>query len=273
MSLHTEWMRYGKDEEYLGYLAKPSRARGALPVVLVIQEIWGADEHIQDVANRFAKAGYVAFSPDLYAKGGERSSELQPQRVEAVKGFLNTLAPTAWGNSDEREAALAKLPGDEGRKVGETFRTLFGGLNLDLYVPQLLETTRFLREECAHSKGQPVVSVGFCMGGGLSARLACADEQLKGAAIFYGHAPSTEQIARVSCPVRGFYGSLDTGITSVVPDFAARMKEAGKDFEYVVYEDAHHAFFNDTRESYHADASRDAFARVLSFFAEQTKRL
>lgn len=271
MSLHTEWLRYGKEQEFVGYFAKPSVAKVALPVVLVIQEIWGVDEHIQDVTNRFAKAGYVAFSPDVYAKHGERPQALAPQRVDAVKRFLNTLPPTAWGNASERDEALNKLPGDEGQKVGETFRTLFGGLNLDVYMPQLLATTQFLREACDHSKGQAVVSVGFCMGGGLSARLACADAALKGAAVFYGHAPSAEQITQVNCPVRGFYGSLDVGITGKVPELAVTMKDAGKNFDYVIYEGAHHAFFNDTRQSYHADASRDAFAQVLSFFNQQSK--
>ncbi len=40
-----------------GFLAHPARVRDPLPAVLVLQEIWGVDSHIQDVAVRFAAAG------------------------------------------------------------------------------------------------------------------------------------------------------------------------------------------------------------------------
>ncbi|MCL6549371.1 MAG: dienelactone hydrolase family protein, partial [Alicyclobacillus sp.] len=73
----------------------------------------------------------------------------------------------------------------------------------------------------------------------------------------------------IRCPVMGFYGSLDKRITDQVPAFAQAMENAGKTFSYQVYEGAHHAFFNDTRASYNPTASRDAFARVLTFFNEQ----
>ncbi|MCL6516701.1 dienelactone hydrolase family protein [Alicyclobacillus sp.] len=266
MSLITEWVRYGDHDQYTGYLAKPRRAEGPLPAVVVIQEIWGVDGHIQDVTERFAKAGYTAFAPDLYAQNGERPAVLAPDRIEAVKSFLDSLPPSAWHNPADREAALAKLPGEEGKRVTETFTTLFGGLQMDRYMPQLLATTSFLREACPHSKGQPVMSIGFCMGGALSARLACQDEALRGAVIFYGNAPDANLVQGVRCPVRGFYGGLDHRITDQVPALAEAMRAAGKDFQYTVYEGAQHAFFNDTRSAYHPDASRDAFAQVVGFF-------
>jgi dienelactone hydrolase len=56
-------------------------------------------------------------------------------------------------------------------------------------------------------------------------------------------------------------------ITDHVPAFAEAMRAAGKRYEPTVYDDAPHAFFNDTRPSYRADAARDAWARLLGFLA------
>jgi len=266
MKLHSEWVRYGDDKQYSGLLLKPANVEGPLPVVLVIQEIWGVDEHIEDVAGRFAAAGYVAFAPDLYAQGGERIAALSKPRVEEVKSFLDTLPTSAWQNPEERTAAMERLPDGPRERIQGTFGTLFGGLNLDSYTAALAATTSYLREDCEHTKGQGIATVGFCMGGALSVLLSTKDAQLRGAVIFYGRAPSTELLSTIACPVRGFYGGLDKGITDAVPAFAAAMQTAGKDFAYTVYEGAHHAFFNDTRKSYHVVAARDAFAQSLQFF-------
>ncbi|MCY0875183.1 MAG: dienelactone hydrolase family protein [Firmicutes bacterium] len=266
MQLHTEVVRYGKDQAFSGLLMKPERATGLLPAVIVIQEIWGVDEHIEDVTRRFAEAGYVAFAPDLYAKQGERLAGLDKDRVEAVKAFLETVPPSAWQNAEERAAAMEKLPDGPRQQIQQTFATLFGGLDRAEFATMLTSAAAWLRDECAYSKGQGVVSIGFCMGGALSGRLACLDPQLRGAAIFYGDAPSNELLSAIQCPVRGFYGGLDPRITNAVPGFAQAMKDAGKDFAYTVYDDAQHAFFNDSRRSYHVTASRDAFAQTLSFF-------
>jgi carboxymethylenebutenolidase len=53
------------DETLMGYLARPSEGEAA-PAIIVIQEWWGLDEHIKDLARRFAQEGFVALAPDLY---------------------------------------------------------------------------------------------------------------------------------------------------------------------------------------------------------------
>ncbi|QSO50382.1 dienelactone hydrolase family protein [Alicyclobacillus curvatus] len=266
MPLNTGFIRYGQDEEYIGYVARPEKVNKALPAVIVFQEIWGVDDHIQDVTRRFGEAGYVAFAPDLYARNGERVQGLGAERIIAVKNFLENMPPTAWHDAAERDKALAELPGNQGQLVGETFSRLFGGLDMDNYTHQLLATTQFLSQEFEASKGQKIGSVGFCMGGALSAHLAGHYQALAGAVMFYGRAPKPEVLEKIACPVRGFFGDLDVQLTSTIPAFAEAMKAAGKDFEYTVYEGAHHAFFNDTRRSYNVDASRDAFTKTLDFF-------
>ncbi|KRW90869.1 carboxymethylenebutenolidase [Alicyclobacillus tengchongensis] len=270
MSLHTEWIRYGKNSEQLGYLAKPERLPNGQPAVIVLQEIWGVDDHIQNVANRFAEAGYVALAPDLYAVDGKRKEGFEADAIDAVKKFLETVPPQVWNDSEARDRAMETLPEPQRTQVRRTFGALFGGLNLDAYNEQLLAASSFLRDTYPGSQGQPVVSIGFCMGGGLSARLATLDPKLAGAVIFYGQAPGEDRIASIQCPIRGFYASLDPRITDAVPAFAEQMQRAGKDFAYRVYEGAHHAFFNDSRASYHPQAARSAFAEVLTFFNQVT---
>ncbi|HET7580301.1 MAG TPA: dienelactone hydrolase family protein [Bacillales bacterium] len=269
MSLHTEWIRYGENEVYSGYVARSENVERALPTVIVLQEIWGLDEHIQDVTRRYAQAGYVAFAPDLYAKNGERETAYKGERIEAVKSFLNSVPPAVWHDQEKLQKELAKLPKEKGKQIQETFSALFGGLDLSNYQEQLLATSAFLRNEYEPSLGKAVGSVGFCMGGGLSALLAGTDEKLVGAIIFYGQPPEDEVVQSINCPVLGFYGELDERITSKVPELAEKMKRHGKSFEYHVYDGAQHAFFNDTRASYNVDAVRDSFARALGFFKEQ----
>ncbi len=269
MSFREEWIRYGRHDTYTAYVARPERAMEPLPAIVVIQEIWGVDGHIQDVTRRFAKAGYVAVAPDLYARDGSRPQALQADRVEQAKRFLDTLPPGAWGNAALRDAELAKLEADRREQVSGTLATLFGGLQTDLYIGQLTETAAFLRADFEPTKGQSTGSVGFCMGGALSVRLACHDSDLKAAVIFYGSAPDTSLIGGISAAVRGFYGGLDHRISDAAPAFALTMKSAGKDFAYEIYEGAEHAFFNDSRRSYNARAARDAWAQTLQFFNER----
>ncbi|TNJ56922.1 dienelactone hydrolase family protein [Paenibacillus hemerocallicola] len=266
MGLHTEWIPYGERLRYSGYVARPEGVKGSLPSVIVLQEIWGVDEHIQDVTRRLAQAGYVAFAPDLFAEGGSRPEALDFGRVDAAKSFLNTIPQTAWRNPEERDAALSRLPGDEGKKVGQTLELLFNlGGRFPAFVGQAAAAAAFLRETYEPSRGQGVASVGFCLGGGLSAALAANDEQLRGAIIYYGSLPAGIPIEPIRAPLLGFYGENDKRITDAVPDFSASLKAAGKSFEYHVYPDAPHAFFNDTRPSYHVSSARDAFVRTLDF--------
>ncbi|WP_102346398.1 dienelactone hydrolase family protein [Bacillus sp. Marseille-P3661] len=266
MGLETKWIRYGNEQEYVGYMAKIDRVEKDLPVVVVIQEIWGVNGHIQDVTERFAKAGYLAFAPNLYERHGEPIEDLSDERVEEVRAFQDSLPRSIWSNIEEREKAIQKLPEEKRKRISRTFAKMFGGMDTAEYIKQLLATTTFLREECEVSKGQGIASIGYCMGGALSALLACHDSQLKGAVIFYGNAPSQEELAKINCPVYGFYGELDKRITDQVPVLSDHMKQQGKDFSYKIYKDTHHAFFNDTRSSYNIIAARDAYQTALQFF-------
>ena len=71
MEIRQSWVSGQYDSQSMrAYVARPASAGDAvLPTAIVIQEVWGVDEHIQDMANRFAQAGYQAIAPDLYSLG------------------------------------------------------------------------------------------------------------------------------------------------------------------------------------------------------------
>ena len=90
MAIRGEWIRYGDGS---GYFAKPERAAGSLPGVIVIQEVGGVNEHIEDVTRRVAAAGYAALAPDLFAVDGARPEALTKERISEAFGYAATLPP------------------------------------------------------------------------------------------------------------------------------------------------------------------------------------
>ncbi|NHN31988.1 dienelactone hydrolase family protein [Paenibacillus agricola] len=271
MGLQSEWIEYGDQQQLSGYLVLPEGpAPLEKPAVMVIQEIWGVDPHIQDVTARFAKAGFIAFAPDLFHQAGGKPHELQEQRIEDAKRFLDTLPPAAWRDAQARSQALAALPEAQGRAIGETLERIFAaGANAAAYVATLEASAAFLRTHESGPRRRPVAAVGFCLGGALAAQLALRDAELRGAVVFYGNLPQAEQAAQVQCPMLGFFGELDTRITDQVPAFATAMEQQGKPFDYRIYEGAPHAFGNDTRASYRAEPAQDAFAKTLNFMRDK----
>lgn len=114
--------------------------------------------------------------------------------------------------------------------------------------------------------------MGFCMGGRLSMLMSWKGEANIGAVvIFYGGgiSPTDDDLKAVKVPVLGLYGDRDGGIpVANVRKWEAKLKEFGKINEMVVYENAQHSFFNDTRASYNEAAAADAFGRLLEWFRQ-----
>jgi carboxymethylenebutenolidase len=207
MFLETGWVDVAMGGETCSaYRARPMPASERLPGILLIQEIWGVDEHIQDVTQRFATAGYLALAPDLHARGARRP-ELEPERIQAVKRFLDTLPPQQWGDPAARTRALEILPPAERESTAATLGALFGPRDLDAQVSLLRQAVAFLRAD-AGCDGV-VGCVGWCMGGTLSGLLACREPSLSAAVVFYGMPPTAEDIGALACPVLGLYGALD----------------------------------------------------------------
>jgi carboxymethylenebutenolidase len=116
--------------------------------------------------------------------------------------------------------------------------------------------------------------MGFCFGGRASLMQA-SQESVDGAIAFYGPPTRAEegelspvgeaQAGLVRVPVLGLYGGADRGIpASDVEAYDRALEAAGIEHRIVVYPDAPHSFF-DRKMTEHADACRDAWARVLGF--------
>lgn len=208
-----------------GYLALPEKGEGAGPGVVVIQEWWGLVPHIEEVADRFAAAGFCALAPDMYH--GKKTTE-----------------------PDEAGKEMMKL------QMPKATRDMSGAVD----------------ELLAHSKGDKVGVVGFCMGGGLALLLAQARPDVVAAVVpFYGLIPWKDahpDWSKLSADVLGHYGEKDE---SFPPDAAKGFEEElnalGKSTEFHIYEGADHAFFNDQRpEVYDAEAANTAWDRTIEFF-------
>ena len=233
------------------------------PAVIVIHEIFGPDAHIQDVCRRITGLGYVAAAPDPSPASAPSADPGQHRaRHAGIRPGASRPSPGSVEARGVRRVSAARAPPrPRGVRQGQLAPGA-GGVARDL-----LAVAQYLR-------GLPevdptrIASVGFCFGGAMSARLATVDPELKAAVIFYGQNPPLDAVPRIHARVLGFYGSEDPGITQTVPALAAAMAAAGKKFEYRVYPSAKHAFFNDTRPTYHRMSANDAWDTMVRFFGE-----
>jgi carboxymethylenebutenolidase len=117
-----------------------------------------------------------------------------------------------------------------------------------------------------------VGAIGFCMGGSYALQLACVDEDLRAASVFYGQNPRPLDAVAGSCPIVGSYPEKDFTAG------AARQLEAQLEAHQVahdikIYLDARHSFFNDTGPAYNAEAAADAWKRTLAFFEKHLQQI
>ena len=130
----------------------------------------------------------------------------------------------------------------------------------------------WLRED---GEAATVASIGWCLGGALSLRLAMMlPEELDAAVISYGRVVTDpERLAPLMMPILGIFGGQDRGIpVESVLEFEGLLDTLGKTAEIVIYEDADHAFANPSGTRYEPEAAEDAWRRTLSFLEEHLQR-
>lgn len=227
------------------YYAAPAQGE-SLPVVLVVQEIFGLHAYIADTCRRFAHQGYLAIAPDLYFRQGDAShySDMAQLMAELV-----SKVPDAQVLSD-LEGALhwaSQNGGDIGRAGITGF--CWGGRITWLF--------------CAHN---PVVRAGVAWYG-----------RLVGARTELAPRHPVDIAADLKAPVLGLYGGQDTGIPQdTVVQMQAALQSAGgaghgaaADSMIHVYPNAPHAFHADYRPSYRKAEAEDGFARALAWFRDK----
>ena len=224
------------DGEIPAYRAMPATG-GPFPVVLVVQEIFGVHEHIKDVCRRFAKEGYCAIAPELYARQGDVSKLTDYREIFAQ--------------------VVSKVP--------------------DTQVMSDLDAAIAWAAKAGSGDPARVAVTGFCWGGRITWLYAAHNPALKAGVAWYGRlvGESTELQPRfpldvaseLKAPVLGLYGEKDQGIPlEDVEKMRAALAAAKQPSEIVVFPEAPHGFHADYRPSYRADAAKDAWAQCLAWF-------
>ncbi len=224
------------DIEIPAYRAVPAKG-GPFPVVLVVQEIFGVHEHIKDLCRRFAKEGYLAVAPELYARQGDptKFSDWKQLYAEVV-----SKVPDAQVMSD-LDAAVAwagKSGSGDVKRVGVT---------------------------------------GFCWGGRITWLYCAHSSQVKAGVAWYGRLVGESSplqpkypidvVADLKAPVLGLYGGQDQGIPLAdVEKMRAALAAAKNPSEIVVFPEAGHGFNADYRPSYRAEDAREGWRQALAWF-------
>jgi carboxymethylenebutenolidase len=209
------------------YLARPAgKARGAL---VVVQEIFGVNPHIREVADGYAAAGYLAIAPATF------------HRVQAGVELGYTEADMKQGMG--LKAAVEALP-----------------------APGVLQDLQAAVDHAARESGGKVGIVGYCWGGLLTWRAASQVKGLSAAVPYYGGGMTQPQeLARkLQVPVMAHLSDND----AYVPlDGVEALRKAHPEVQVHLYP-AHHGFNCDHRAAYNAEAARLARERTLTFLAE-----
>lgn len=147
---------------------------------------------------------------------------------------------------------------------------VLGNISPDQFVEDFKSGWRYLQ-------GQPfadaarVGMTGFCFGGGVTWRVATQMPELLAAVPFYGPHPPVEDVPNIRAAVLAIYGELDSRINSGIPTIEQAMMENNKIYDKVVYQNADHAFHNDTGSRYNAEAARDAWEKTLAWFEQYVR--
>ncbi len=145
-------------------------------------------------------------------------------------------------------------------------RSLAISLDRDAAVQEIQNAIDYLQAQSYVSPNK-VGTVGFCMGGWLSLQTAVDEADVSASVAFYGRPLTAEEAGTIQAAVMGSYGSLDGGIpVANVEAMQTALTGAGVENDIKIYDGANHAFFNDTRPSYHEEASKDAWERTLGWF-------
>ena len=225
-----------------GYLTQPVED-GKYPAVVVIQEVWGVNSHIQYVTDRMPSLGYVGLAPAMFHREG----------------------PMTIGLHEEFPTALERL----------------GRCTDDGIIADVQAAVDYLKAQ-PFVDGDRIGIVGFCFGGRVSYLSACAVPDIKAASVFYGgrilaplggDGPSPlDRTANINCPVLGLFGEDDGNPTPAdVETIAAELKKQGKSYDFHMYPGCGHGFHCDARPSFRPEAARDAWNKTIAFFDEHLK--
>ncbi len=141
------------------------------------------------------------------------------------------------------------------------------GIPTDQIVDDGNAGVKFLQDQPYVMKDR-VGAMGFCFGGSIVWLMAVGNPELGAAVPFYGSAPPLEEVPDLEVPVLGIYAGEDARINAGVPGLEETLRFEGKEYKFVTYPGANHAFFNDTGSRYNPQAAEEAWMETLDWFED-----
>lgn len=211
--------------QFQGYLARPE-SPAPVPGLLLIQEIFGVNSHIRDIADDYARQGFAVLAPDVFWRA-EPAVELGYDQAGIARG-----------------------------------QELRGRITPEQMVSDLQAAVAALSERCNGN----IAAIGYCMGGQLVYRLATTGSIAAGVSYYgAGIGNILDQAARIAVPMLFHYGALDQSIAQTEVDAVRAAFAAHENVTINVYENADHGFNCDQRGNYNAAAAKLARERSLRF--------
>jgi carboxymethylenebutenolidase len=201
----------------------------------VLHEAWGVHEHIKDLCRRFAKLGYYAIAPELFARQGNAAAITDP----AERGKFLASIPTEEAMSDiDATVVYAKSSGKADTRRLAVTGFCWGGFATWMYA--------------AHNPALKAAAAWY----GVDRKLTDLIPQ-----------NPADVAGQLKCPILAFYGGQDQSLPKEIIDKRAEAcKAAGKTCEVKIYPDAPHGFNADYRPTYRADDAKDAWKLMLDWF-------
>jgi carboxymethylenebutenolidase len=219
----------------MAYEARPKTATGPLPLILVVHQNMGLNEHIRDVARRYAKEGYMASALDLLSREGG-TAKVAAADASKIPSLLASPDATTRGVADFAAAA------DYYAKQAAQVNPAKLGLN------------------------------GFCFGGGIVWRAAEQIPTLKAAVPFYGAVPPLDQVKNIKAAMFGVYSADPQDFANAKrDDLETALKAANVTYQVKVYPGTQHAFNDDTTPRYNQTQALAAWKDALDWFAKYVK--
>jgi carboxymethylenebutenolidase len=226
--LATQDVTYpGEATALMGYLAYPREHKERLlPGVMVIHENRGLVDHIKDVTRRAARAGFVAFAPDLLSRQGGVGQF--PDATQQAAAYGRTTLEERQADLISTIAYMKTLPNIIFNRIGTVGFCAGGGnvWNLTLVLQELVAAVAFY--------GTPL--------------------------------PALDRLDTITAPVLAMYAETDRTLTRAMAPVMDAMIQKQKTFGFVVYQGVGHAFHNDTGAAYNAEAACDAWSRAIAWF-------
>lgn len=225
------------DGEIPAYRAMPDRKGGKFPVILVVHEIFGVHEWIQDISRRLAKLGVMAIAPYLYARQGDVS---KIQNLQSIISEVVSKVPDSQVLSDlDSTIVWALKNGGDAKKISIT-GFCWGGRIVWLYAAY-----------------NPKIKAGAAWYG----RLVPSSQQNP-----LQPTQPIEIASRLTVPVIGFYGAKDAGIPlDGVEKMQEELQKSKSGSQIIVYENAGHGFLADYRPSYEPKSAEDAWRKMIDW--------